>query len=120
MNFNEYQLAANKTALYRKTIDDLNYHDLSETLKLSYTTLGLVGEAGEIANKVKKIIRDQNLEVNKTNKSDLKKELGDVLWYAATLATELGYDLEEVAQDNIDKLRSRYDRGVIAGSGDYR
>ena len=81
-----------------------------------YMTLGLTGEAGEIANKVKKVMRDgKALDLD-----DIKKELGDVLWYVAGLCTVLGIPLEEVAKANLEKLADRKKRGVIGGSGDNR
>ncbi len=86
---------------------------------LDYCTLGLVGEAGEIANKVKKVIRD-NRPVDDAFKADMKAEIGDVLWYVARLADELGISLQEVADYNMEKLLSRLERGVIGGSGDNR
>lgn len=83
-------------------------------------TLGLVGEAGEIANKVKKIIRDNGGVVTPEQASQIATEVGDVLWYVAALSRELGVDLGEVAQANIQKLTDRQARGVIGGSGDNR
>lgn len=82
---------------------------------LSYTVLGLVGEAGEVAEKVKKKIRDGHIDEKET-----AKELGDVLWYIATAAHELGFALSEVVKMNHDKLDGREQRGVIGGSGDNR
>lgn len=87
---------------------------------LSYVTLGLVGEAGEIANKVKKILRDQNGEISDHDRDVLSAELGDVLWYVAQLATQLDVSLDAVANRNLAKLASRQKRGVLAGSGDDR
>jgi len=87
---------------------------------LAYPALGLAGEAGEVANDVKKVIRDDDGVVSGERRSQLAGELGDVLWYVAQLATELELDLEDVAGANLEKLRSRARRGVIAGSGDDR
>ena len=80
----------------------------------------LSGEAGEVADKVKKVIRDGHREFTPEKKAEIMKEIGDVLWYCATLSHDLGYELEEVAQTNVDKLRSRMERNRIAGSGDNR
>ncbi len=106
MNLNEYQKQASKTAIYQN--------------KLIYPTLGLVGEAGEIANKVKKILRDSSGEMQEDVRQNLISELGDVLWYVAALATDLKTELSEVANKNIEKLNSRKNRGTIGGSGDNR
>jgi len=103
MRFNEYQEEASKTAIY------------PEQYKIVYPALGLAGEAGEVAEKVKKHIRDGVLNVD-----DLKKELGDVLWYLAAIASDLGLNLDEIAEANLQKLRSRQARGVISGNGDNR
>ena len=85
-----------------------------------YPTLGLCGEAGEVADKVKKVIRDREGAFDTAVRDDLRLELGDVLWYVAQLCSELGLDLAEVAQANLDKLASRAARNVISGSGDRR
>ena len=106
MNINTYQQEAAKTAIYSN--------------KLIYPTLGLAGEAGEIANKVKKILRDNSGELEEDDRQNLISELGDVLWYVAALATDLKTELSEVANKNIEKLNSRKNRGVIGGSGDNR
>ncbi|ETN87927.1 nucleoside triphosphate pyrophosphohydrolase family protein [Thermus sp. NMX2.A1] len=108
MTLNEYQQEAKKTALY------------PEAYRLLYPTLGLAGEAGELANKVKKILRDHGGNLSQAAREDLVAELGDVLWYVAQLATDLGVSLEEVAQANLAKLRSRLERGKLGGSGDNR
>ena len=85
-----------------------------------YPTLGLTGEAGEVADKVKKVIRDRQGVFDQETCEAIKLELGDVLWYVAQLASELGYDLEQVAEANLQKLSSRAARGRIGGSGDQR
>lgn len=105
---NKYQEFTRTTAIYPKEE------------ALWYTTLGLVGEAGEIANKVKKVIRDKGGQPNLEDKKEIAKELGDVMWYVARLADELGVPLAELLQQNVDKLSSRMERGVIGGSGDNR
>lgn len=109
MNFSDYQKETKKTAVYPVV-----------GKSFVYPTLGLLGEAGEIAEKIKKIFRDENQELTEEKRDLLKKELGDVLWYLSQLATELGLDLQEVAEYNLDKLASRHTRGVIKGSGDNR
>jgi NTP pyrophosphatase (non-canonical NTP hydrolase) len=90
----------------------------SDTNKILYPTLGLTGEAGEIANKIKKMLRD-GVSVTYI-RDDIASELGDALWYIAALADDLGFGLEAIAQRNIDKLTSRKLRGKIGGSGDNR
>lgn len=108
MTLNEYQGCALETAIY------------PEDKKIIYPTLGMAGEAGEVADKVKKVIRDNEQEFTAEKKTEIMKEIGDVLWYCATLSHDLGYTLEEVAQYNVDKLRSRKVRNMIGGSGDNR
>ena len=85
-----------------------------------YPTLGLASEAGEVAGKVKKIMRDDSGVVSDEKREDIKSELGDVLWYVSQCATEFGLSLDDIAQANIEKLFSRKDRGVLGGSGDGR
>ena len=87
---------------------------------LAYPALGLAGEAGEVAEHAKKALRDDGGEVTAERRDAMGKELGDVLWYVAQLASELSLELEDVAQQNLDKLLSRQRRGVLSGSGDDR
>lgn len=108
MNLNEYQDKALVTAVY------------PEHMKILYPTLGLCGEAGEVAEKVKKVIRDNGGEFKLSKKEEIKFEIGDCLWYISVLANDLGFTLQEVAEANIEKLESRKQRGVISGSGDNR
>lgn len=109
----DYQMTAAETAIYPGNGE-------ATTEAIGYTILGLVGEAGEIANGFKKSIRDEGGVVTAEKAQALAAELGDVLWYVANLASELGYPLELVAKQNLQKLKSRAARGVIAGSGDNR
>lgn len=111
MNFDEYQQAAEGTAVYPV---------LERLQGLTYTSLGLAGEAGEVANKVKKVIRDDNGKLTAEKADAIADEIGDVLWYAAMVATELGVSLDRIAADNLATLKSRKERGVIKGSGDNR
>ncbi|MFN0069927.1 MAG: nucleoside triphosphate pyrophosphohydrolase family protein [Chloroflexota bacterium] len=85
-----------------------------------YPTLGLVNEAGEVAGKIKKIFRDKGGQISEDDREALKLELGDVLWYMAQICTELDITLDDVAQANIEKLQSRYERNTIHGDGDHR
>ena len=102
MTFDEYQEFARSTSMY------------PEDVKVVYPTLGLCGEAGEVAEKIKKHMRDGRSLVG------VGLELGDVLWYISALADDLGITLEEIAQANIDKLASRMERGKLGGNGDER
>ncbi len=85
-----------------------------------YRTLGLVGEAGEVAEKIKKILRDKNGQMSAADKQEIVKELGDVLWYIQSLADVLEVPLSHVAEVNLTKIHSRKARGVTRGSGDNR
>jgi NTP pyrophosphatase (non-canonical NTP hydrolase) len=114
MNFNEYQQKALETDTF-----DVGERAITSTAFFT-KVLGLVGETGEIAEKFKKIYRDNNGEITKEQLDIMQKELGDVLWYIAVLADYLGIQLQDVAQTNIDKLASRKVRGVVGGSGDNR
>ena len=106
MDFKTYQKKANSTAIY------------DSKFSILYPTLGLAGEAGEVAEKVKKIIRDNKQIINE--KEGLAKELGDVLWYIAAIGRDIGYSLEVIAEMNIEKLADRKERGKIKGEGDNR
>ncbi len=110
MTLDEYQ----KQALTTVIKSDSEFRDLL------HWVLGINGEAGEIAEKVKKIIRDKQGEVSKADKAEMAKEVGDVLWYLAVFAHHLGVSFEDVAKQNLDKLQSRKKRGVLGGSGDNR
>lgn len=109
MEFLEYEQLIKKTAIYPRIGKNLGY-----------PTLGLAGEAGEVANKVKKIDRDQQGIWDRSNRADLCSELGDVLWYITAIALELELTLEEIASVNMDKLLGRKERGTLGGSGDKR
>ena len=87
---------------------------------LLYPTLGLCGEAGEVAEKVKKMVRDDDGVLSIERRDAIAKELGDVLWYLAQLATEAELDLDAIAEANLAKLLSRHERNVLQGSGDDR
>lgn len=82
--------------------------------------LGLSGEAGEVMEKFKKVIRDKEGKIDEEAREGIVSEMGDVLWYLAVVARYLGVDLEKVAQENLEKLESRKQRGKLAGSGDLR
>ena len=103
MTFKQYQDRARATAIYPRE------H------AVVYPALGLVGESGEVAEKIKKWIRDGNLD-----RTAIEKELGDVLWYISALAGDLDLDLEQIAERNIQKLVDRSARGKLQGSGDDR
>ncbi len=109
MTFSEYQNKAREFAFYP---------DVGKNLP--YTGLGLCGETGEVADKIKKVLRDDKGEVTAEAKPELMKEMGDVLWYLSNMASELGVSLEDVAAGNLAKLGSRKSRGVLGGSGDGR
>ncbi|HLM85806.1 MAG TPA: nucleoside triphosphate pyrophosphohydrolase family protein [Solirubrobacteraceae bacterium] len=108
MELSDYQRLSRRTAEYPRQA------------WLSYPALGLAGEAGEVAEHAKKAIRDDGGEISEQRRAAMGKELGDVLWYVAQLASELGLDLDEIAQGNLEKLLSRQRRGVLSGSGDER
>lgn len=108
LDMNKYQYLAMKTKKY------------NEQHKLIYPTLGLAGEAGELANKVKKVLRDDNGKITNERVEQLFYELGDCLWYAAAIADDLGIPLSHVAEANLQKLAKRKDEDKIQGEGDNR
>ena len=103
-HINYYQKAALKTAIY------------PEAYKILYPALGLAGEAGEVADKVKKLIRDSKTDSNHA----IALELGDVMWYIASLANDLGYSMQDIAEMNVNKLQKRSRENKLQGSGDDR
>lgn len=112
ITLNEYQEMALETAIY------------PEEFKVIYPTLGITGEAGEVSDKIKKLIRDKGykggwIESDK-DREDIALELGDVLWYVATLANDIGFTLEQVAMLNYFKLQKRKEQNKLGGSGDHR
>lgn len=113
MDFANYQAKAHKTAVYPHEMPD-------DLVPLWYSALGLCGEAGEFANKVKKILRDQGGELTSDVRVDLMHELGGVLWYVAEACTMMGMSLEGIANENITQLSGRAQRGTLHGSGDDR
>jgi len=108
MTLNDYQNTTSITAIY------------SEDYMIVYPALGLASEAGEVAGKVKKVLRDNGGFFEKDKSLEIIKELGDTLWYVAVLARDLGFTLEDVAKANITKLFDRSNRNKLKGSGDER
>ena len=108
VQLSEYQRLSRRTAEYPREAS------------LSYPALGLCGEAGEVAEHVKKTIRDDGGSVSATRRAAIARELGDVLWYLSQLASELGLELDAIAAENLQKLLSRQRRGVLSGAGDDR
>jgi NTP pyrophosphatase (non-canonical NTP hydrolase) len=108
VEISEYQRLSRRTAEYPREA------------WLAYPALGLAGEAGEVAEHAKKAIRDDGGVLSGERREAMAKELGDVLWYVAQLASELDLDLNQVAEANLQKLLSRQRRGVLSGSGDDR
>lgn len=108
MTLNEYQRIALETAVY------------PEKYNIVYPALGMAGEAGEVADKVKKVIRDNNADFSPLKCEEIAMEIGDVLWYCAVLADRIGYRLDTIARMNNRKLHSRQLRGKLGGNGDNR
>ncbi len=111
MDFDEYQKLATRTATIGDDAREFQLYDLG---------LGIAGEAGEVAEKLKKVIRDDGGVISEERRDSLKKEIGDVLWYLSQLSRALDLKFSDVAQTNIDKLWKRYNEGTIKGSGDTR
>ena len=125
LDFDTYNKRSSETADYSSLKGSLWLEKIIDGEKAQgicgmYPFLGLTGESGEVADKVKKAMRDDNWVITEERRVDLLKELGDVLWYIAACARELDSNIEEVAKMNIEKLKSRSDRGVLGGSGDNR
>jgi NTP pyrophosphatase (non-canonical NTP hydrolase) len=108
MQLDDYQRAARRTAIF------------AERDRVIYPALGLASEAGEVCGKVKKVLRDQHGDFASAPVEALKDELGDVLWYVAVLAADLGLSLDDIAAGNLAKLASRRERGRLSGAGDHR
>jgi NTP pyrophosphatase (non-canonical NTP hydrolase) len=113
LNINDYQVWTRSTAKYPK-------EPVEFKPSLPYLVMGLAGEAGEVANKYKKIIRDKCGIMDQDDAVAILDELGDVLWYIARIVDELDYDFEDITEINYHKLESRMQRGVVGGSGDNR
>ena len=120
MNANGYQNAALATAIFLDSIAKLKREELETSLKLAYCGLGLAGEAGEVADKIKKAIRDKGGVESLKGDESLMKELGDVTWYLAVISNLVGFGFSDVMKTNLDKLASRHERGTVKGEGDDR
>ena len=118
---------SNESNKYKKVSDLDMYQQVAKTTAIYpreqaiiYPTLGLTGEAGEVANKVKKIIRDGSDKNNEDLVQAISSEIGDCLWYIAVLASDIGVKLSDIASDNLEKLANRKKNNTIHGSGDTR
>lgn len=108
LTLNEYQALALQTAIF------------STDMNISYLTLALCGEVGEVADKVKKVIRDKHGQFYAPDMAAIALELGDAMWYIANIAKFLGYGLSDIGRLNLEKIQSRIERGTLHGSGDER
>jgi NTP pyrophosphatase (non-canonical NTP hydrolase) len=127
MHFDQYRHFTNETAIYPEAVDEAlrvaqtsTGETLTRWMRLTYAVDGLNGEAGEIAEHAKKALRDDKCELTMERRAAIRKELGDVMWYAARIAVELDISLDDVAAENMSKLRDRKERDVLGGSGDER
>lgn len=137
MEIKEYQEKAGQTAVYdswyksfmekfghtKEVVPVEMFDEIERVFKMlhtCYAVLGLVGEAGELANKIKKVIRDNNGVMSDEKLKEIGKELGDTCWYQSALARELGLEMDDIAKENLEKLFSRKERGVLKGDGDNR
>ena len=118
---------SNESNKYKKVSDLDMYQQVAKTTAIYpreqaiiYPTLGLTGEAGEVANKVKKIIRDDGNKINESLVQEISAEIGDCLWYISVLADDIGVKLSDIANSNLLKLENRKKKGTIHGSGDDR
>tara|TARA_R100001460_G_scaffold29156_1_gene58089 strand:+ start:52 stop:453 length:402 start_codon:yes stop_codon:yes gene_type:complete len=123
----EFGTQTNETHKYKRISDLDMYQQVAKTTAIYpreqaiiYPTLGLTGEAGEVANKVKKIIRDGTNKNNENLVQEISAEIGDCLWYISILADDIGVKLSDIANSNIEKLANRQKKGTIHGSGDTR
>lgn len=108
LTLDEYQKTAVSTAIYPRD------------MAIIYPTIGLAGETGEVAEKIKKVIRDKNRQFDETDKQEIALELGDVLWYLAAIANDMDYSLGKIADMNVNKLAMRAEKDKIHGRGDHR
>ncbi|QMP84213.1 MazG-like nucleotide pyrophosphohydrolase [Streptomyces phage Coruscant] len=113
ISFDAYQLATSETAIYPEA-------NKGTFKAINYCLVGASGEVGEIMNKLGKIIRDNDSEISYEQRKDFTKEVGDVIWFLTRAVDEMGFSMEVVLQENLAKLRSRKERGVLSGSGDNR
>ena len=126
MDLIDYQIATRTTAIYGEAAENLANPsitpraNLERQLSLFYVATKLCGEAGEAAEHIGKMMRDDYGKQTAQRSDMLRKELGDVAWYWARLCDELGFNPEEILEENIKKLESRRDRNVIHGSGSDR
>jgi len=109
MHFSDYQKQSRLSAIYPQMGQNF-----------TYSLIGLVGETGEVAEKIKKLIRDKQGKLDNDYRAEIKKEMGDILWYFSQLATDLSIDLEDLVKTNLEKIKSRQTRNQIHGSGDNR